>query len=169
MSNVFDEAFHIGNSLRITDEKKFKRALNDDLAIFNKEVLDFIKNLDFKKDFMIFEEISSKSNVDNEVLKEIILYLFEKELISICSVLPFSENDLNFDESVNNLIRLQGIGLIDQKYVERSKELLKKTIPLVNDKKYTLDELSKITGESPLVIKDLLKRFKIEWLFIDLE
>ena len=169
MSNAFEEAYHMGNSLRILDAKDFKKALSDELAIFNKEVLNIVKNLDVKKEIMVFEEISSKANVDNEVLKEIVLFLFDKKLISFCSVLPFSENDLNFDESMNSLVRLQGLGLVDQKYLDRSKELLKKTIPLINDKKFTLDELSKLTEESPIILKELLKRFKIDWLIIDLE
>ena len=169
MVNEFDEAFHIGNSLRILDDKEFKKALKDELAIFNKEVLNLIKGLDITKDIMVMEEISTKANVDNEVLKEIVLFLFDKKLISFCSVLPFSENELNFDDSMNSLGRLQGLGLVDQKYLDRSKELLKKTIPLINDQKYTLDELSNLTEETPLVLKELLKRFKIDWLIVDLE
>jgi len=169
LANQFEEVFHLGNSIRILNDKEFKRALKDDLAIFNKVVLNIIKNLDIQKDIMVFEEVSSKANVDNEVLKEIVLFLFDKGLISFCSVLPFSENDLNYEESINSLVRLQGLGLVDQKYLDRSKELLKKTIPLINDRKYSLDELSNLTHESPIVLKELLKRFKIDWLIIDLE
>ena len=164
---VFEEVFHPGNTLKVIDPKSYKKVIND--LIFNKDVLNIIKGLDINKEIIILEEISEKANVDFEILREILFHLFENKLITFCSLLPFTENEFELDESLKSLQRLQGLGLIDQKYIENSTILLEKTVPLINDLQYSLDEISKMVDESPIIIKELLKRFKIEWLILDLE
>ncbi|NHI91475.1 MAG: hypothetical protein EAX96_03160 [Candidatus Lokiarchaeota archaeon] len=164
---VFEEVFHPGNTLRVTDVKEYKKVIND--LIFNKDILNIIKTLDIKKEIVILEEISDKANVDFEILREILWYLYENKLITFCSILPFTETEFQLDDSIKSLQRFQGIGLIDQKYIEDSTMLLEKTIPLINEVKYSLDEISKIVNEPPIKIKELLKRFKIDWLLLDLE
>ncbi|MHA1785515.1 MAG: hypothetical protein ACTSVY_14250 [Candidatus Helarchaeota archaeon] len=164
---LYNKAIHPGNSLRVKDPKTYKKAIND--LIFNKEVLNIIKNLDVKKEAMILEEIAEKSKVDFEILQEILEHLYKHDLITFCSLFPFTENEFNLDESMNLLQRLQGLGLIDNKYVEQSREILEKVEPLLNELKYTLNEISDIVEKPPIMIKELLKRFKIEYLIVDLE
>lgn len=164
---VFEEVFHPGNTLRVIDQKAYKKIMDD--LIFNKDILNIIKGIDIKKEITILEEISDKANVDFEILREILWHLFENKFITFCSLLPFTENELDLEECIKSLQRLQGVGLIDQKYMEESISLLEKTTPLINELKYSLDEISRMVDESPIKIKELLKRFKIEWLILDLE
>ncbi|MHA1143114.1 MAG: hypothetical protein ACTSRW_00065 [Candidatus Helarchaeota archaeon] len=159
-----------GNSYRILNLKRFKKEASSTSSIFSKTLTKVMKTMiSMEKDHPTFQEIAQKHGLDFADIKDLLVYLYERDCISFMELLPFFEEKLTQEKGKSVQEKLMGLGLMDRANYEESLEILRNVLPYLENADNTLEYIAEKINVRPLKLQTILRRFKPEWIPIELE